>query len=176
MLSEFKDYKFKSGLPLEAPSWAIGAVDPGTVKWATATIAIDIENKEISLLNTILHIVENGHLPSDFFKEIAKKVYDTIPNNIECIISVEKMFLALPNRFMWKLIGVQEEISAMCRHLNLEYYEIPATTMKKFITGKGNADKKEVRKVINKLLSTKLKDDNITDAVGLGLIALAKKL
>lgn len=55
--------------------------------------------------------------------------------------------------------------------LGIEIKEIPPTSLKKFITGKGNAKKEEVLEGVNKKTNLNLKDHNQADAVALLLFS-----
>ena len=56
-------------------------------------------------------------------------------------------------------------------HYRLLYTVVPPTTLKKFITGHGNAKKPEVMKIVQNRWGFETKDNNIADAYGLAMYA-----
>jgi crossover junction endodeoxyribonuclease RuvC len=58
-----------------------------------------------------------------------------------------------------------------CDELGIDLYEIPPTSVKKFVTGKGNADKVKMAVSISSKYGVELANDNEYDAYGLALIA-----
>jgi|GEM_PF-3012774 len=65
--------------------------------------------------------------------------------------------------------GIQTRVLDVLDESNL--HEVAPTAWKKFVTGSGKADKHQVIKVINEKYKTEfiLKDNNICDAIGIGL-------
>lgn len=68
--------------------------------------------------------------------------------------------------------GFLAHLTAWCEHHAIPYEGVPVGTIKKFITGKGNAGKDEVIEAI-KALGHQPEDDNEADA--LALLYLAKE-
>lgn len=53
---------------------------------------------------------------------------------------------------------------------------VPPTTLKKFVTGKGNASKKEVVAAVQSKWDSEIKNDNVADAYGLAQYVKAQKI
>ncbi len=70
--------------------------------------------------------------------------------------------------------GFLAHLTAWCEHHNVPYEGVPVGTIKRFITGKGNASKEDVISVII-ALGYAPKDDNEADALALMLYALSHK-
>jgi Holliday junction resolvasome RuvABC endonuclease subunit len=56
--------------------------------------------------------------------------------------------------------------------LDKNLYIIPPTSLKAFLTGKGNAKKPEIQKAILKIYGISFENDNLADAYGLGKMLL----
>lgn len=56
----------------------------------------------------------------------------------------------------------------------LQYKLVPPTTMKKFITGKGNAKKEEIQSSIKQKWGIEFTDNNLADAYGLARVCLGE--
>jgi Holliday junction resolvasome RuvABC endonuclease subunit len=66
--------------------------------------------------------------------------------------------------------GFLAHLSAWCETYNLPYQGVPVGTIKKHLTGKGNASKTEMIEAVNQL-GYHTKDDNEADAIALILYA-----
>lgn len=71
--------------------------------------------------------------------------------------------------------GFLAHLTAWCEHHTIPYAGIPVGTIKRFISGKGNASKEEVINVICKLGYSPT-DDNEADSIALLLYALSQKM
>lgn len=72
-------------------------------------------------------------------------------------------------------LGELGGVYRLCMHLrNQDFLIVPPTVLKKFSTGKGNADKSIVAKELFKRFAVDLESNDEVDAAGLALIALAK--
>jgi len=60
--------------------------------------------------------------------------------------------------------GFLATLQAWCEHHNLPYEGVPVGTIKKHITGKGNANKQAVIKAVQQKLDPNITDDNEADA------------
>lgn len=69
--------------------------------------------------------------------------------------------------------GFEAVIQSFCCEYNIEYVSIPVGTIKKHITGKGNASKEQVISAVKAKLKVPVVDDNHADA--LALLDYAKK-
>ena len=79
------------------------------------------------------------------------------------------------------------ELGGVYRILFQEYFEaqqvayldhfvkIAPPSLKKFVTGKGNAKKDQMLAALSEIFHLEIKDDNIGDAVGLALIGMSQK-
>lgn len=71
--------------------------------------------------------------------------------------------------------GLLAHLTAWCEHHDIPYEGVPVGTIKRFITGKGNASKEEVLTVIRRL-GYLPKDDNEADSLALLLYVLSQKI
>lgn len=71
--------------------------------------------------------------------------------------------------------GFLAHLTAWCEHHQIPYQGVPVGTIKRFITGKGNASKEEVIDAVMALGHTP-EDDNEADAIALLRYALSKGL
>jgi Holliday junction resolvasome RuvABC endonuclease subunit len=67
--------------------------------------------------------------------------------------------------------GFLAHLTAFCEEKKIPYSGIPVGTIKKHVTGKGNASKKEIIEAVNKL-GFAVNDDNEADAIALLLYAI----
>lgn len=69
--------------------------------------------------------------------------------------------------------GFLSQLTAFCEEMEIPYQGVPVGTIKKHITGKGNASKVQVIESV-KLLGFDPKDDNSADALALLNLVIAK--
>lgn len=70
--------------------------------------------------------------------------------------------------------GFMATLTTFCEELEIDYQGVPVQTIKKFISTKGNAEKSEVIKCVQKL-GFNPKDDNEADAIALLLYGLSEE-
>jgi Holliday junction resolvasome RuvABC endonuclease subunit len=68
--------------------------------------------------------------------------------------------------------GIVAMLSSTCEELKLPYIGIPVGTVKKYATGKGNADKESMVAAAAGILGRAPKDDNEADAIFVALAAV----
>ena len=153
------------------------AIDPGT-----RYMGIAFFDKDELIYHNVCVI--EGKSSQDKLKEgkriILRLIRDFRPN----VVVVEKAFFE--NHKTASLLNVfVDEIKSIAKKRNLKLMSFAATTVRKFIGGNGNADKKALREVIVSRIP-KLKvyltqdrvwkeryHQNMFDAIGLGLMALS---
>ena len=90
------------------------------------------------------------------------------------IVCVEGLaFMARNTTALVQLAALNYLIRGMLYSLAIDFVIVAPTTLKKFVTGKGNADKNIVLMEIYKRYDQTFTDDNLGDAYGLAQIALS---
>lgn len=98
--------------------------------------------------------------------------YLSIVNEKEGIIAaVEGYAFAKNVRGQYSKAELHGAVILILRSLTIPTIIVPPTSLKKFITGNGRAQKWEMIKAINEIYSLQLLDDNLADAIGLARVA-----
>jgi len=68
-------------------------------------------------------------------------------------------------------------VRSVCWERGVKHFEYAAKTVKKAITGNGNASKEEMIKAVNRLIwfDVPVEDDHIADAAGLALLLMSRE-
>ena len=159
----------KNTVPLQKPVKIILGIDPGTIIMGYGLIAI--KGNEVSLL-------ELGVLKPGTVKDVYKKL-QLIFNTVSGLITkyqptdfaIEAPFFGKNVQSMLKLGRAQGvAIAAAMRH-GLEVTEYSPKKVKQSITGNGNADKEQVWKMLEHILSLREKPKHFdaTDALAVAL-------
>ena len=139
---------------------------------------IVLKNDKI-ILQKIIKSKPVGDKPIDELKRIQK-----IVNEIENVVSdynptvsvIEGMaFMAKNTTALVQLSALNYMTRAMLADYRVPFYICAPTTLKKFITGKGNTDKEVLMMVVYRDYNEQLLNNNLVDAFGLSLIGLALK-
>lgn len=103
---------------------------------------------------------------------IAARVWAIIEEYNPRAIIIEDMFVGHASSAI-PLIQIGSVIRYFLWQEGIEYTDVPATVLKKFVVGKGNAKKEEVMMNVLKHWQYESPTNNIADAVGLAMIGLA---
>jgi len=68
-------------------------------------------------------------------------------------------------------VNLTGRIQEICAQYNIDYTTIHSGTLKKFATGKGNADKDEMKAKASKIIGREVVDDNEADAIHISMWA-----
>lgn len=102
---------------------------------------------------------------------ILNEIEKTIDNENYNIVYIEGLSFGSKGQAMLELAGLHYVITQMLYNTeNLRFKEIPPGTLKKFVTGKGNAKKNLMLLNTYKKFGVEFQDDNLCDA-----FCLAKK-
>ena len=133
----------------------------------------------IIVLDKDANIIEQRLIASNTKAEIEDRLieleagYEFIPN-INCLHSV---FLEGPaflanGKFALQMGALHFMIRLMLKRKGVNYHVIAPGTLKKFVTGKGNAKKDLILLKVYKKWGVEFENDNLADAYGLARMAL----
>lgn len=114
---------------------------------------------------------KRGESNGIMFIRFRKWMGDMLRNNIPALIvyeQPEKFKSGAATEIAYNLTGRVQEIA---QEQSLNYSTYAPTALKKFATGKGNADKTAMIKACEQKSGKVVKDDNEADAILLGLMA-----
>lgn len=90
------------------------------------------------------------------------------------LVVIEQLFIGHTSSAI-----ILAEINTVVRYFlwqeGIEYIDVPATSLKKWLTGKGNAQKDVMMLEVYKQFGYSAKTNNVADAVALGMYGLAYK-
>lgn len=109
----------------------------------------------------------DGKCFADFEQSLAILLTDSNPSKV---VLEKPVFRGANTRRLWGFVSI---VQMMAHKRNLIYNEENIVSIKKFITGKGNAKKKDVMKSIENK-GYNFADDNEADAIALALYAFEK--
>ena len=156
------------------------AIDPGT-KWMGVAF---LENEQ--LVYHGVKVIKRGDSPHENLQNARKAVLRLIKDYQPNTLAAEKVFFS-NNRHGSLMKVLFEEIKAIAKRKGLKFISFPPSSIKKFITGNGWANKFEVAYSVAKKypeLKVYLTQDrewkerfhqNMFDAVALGIMAIKKK-
>jgi crossover junction endodeoxyribonuclease RuvC len=111
------------------------------------------------------HPLERAVYVANELKIFINSLMEENPSN-EVVVGIEGY--SLNSKFsLASMVEVGTVVRLMLLELGVETYEIPPTTLKKFITGKGNASKEQVMVAVYKRFGFEAPDNDQADAVGL---------
>lgn len=120
----------------------------------------------------------SGDLPLDELKRIVTiresiaKEIDSDPNSIIQLVAIEGLaFMARNTTALVQLSGLNYMIREKLYSLKIPFVIVAPTSLKKFITGKGNIAKEMMLLETYKKYKVYFTDNNLCDAYGLAMIA-----
>lgn len=146
---------------------------------------------DLSLVNSGIVLLENGkiiekksikskHLsdkPIDELKRIQKivsEIEDIVSEYNPTISVIEGMaYMVTKTSSLVQLGALNYFTRAMLADYNIPFVLVAPTTLKKFVTGKGNADKEVLMMMVYRDYKEQILDNNLVDGFGLSLIGAA---
>lgn len=98
----------------------------------------------------------------------------TIDNLHSSIIAIEGIGFGCRGQGMFQLAGLHYVIRYFLWKRKIKFMIVPPTTLKKFVTGKGNSKKELMLKTVYKKWGMDFDDNNVCDAYGLARYAWEK--
>lgn len=136
-----------------------------------------LENGKIILKQVIKSKPTPGGKPIDELKRIQKiveAIEDIVSEHSPTIAIIEGMaYMATKTSSLVQLSALNYFTRAMLADYRVPFCLCAPTTLKKFITGKGNADKEVLMMVVYRDYKEQILDNNLVDAFGLALIGTA---
>jgi crossover junction endodeoxyribonuclease RuvC len=133
----------------------------------------------IEAKGTTLSLIDQGEIVTKQINPLSKKlekIYSSLLRYVEIYrptyIVIEKLYSHYKHPTTAYYLGnVKGLISLICGQKNIPLIEYGSTRIKKAITGKGNASKFQVQKMVEYLLSLKkpIKSFDISDALSLAV-------
>ena len=111
---------------------------------------------------------------TDFQKQdyIIQSVFEIIRDFNPAIICIEDTFCNARNfKTSKKLIALGGIVRYSLDTCGITYIDVPPTTLKKYLTDKGNASKQMMKDEVSKTLGIEIKNDNVADAIALAFYA-----
>lgn len=146
-------------------------IDPGTTRIGYALLNKESTNN-ISVLNCgCLEIPDKTQVKK--LGEIASLINELILKYRPEILAIEKLFFNKNTKTALSVAEARGVIISIAASLNLGVLEFTPLQVKVAVTGYGKADKKEVQKIICRMLNLEKipQPDDISDAIAIGLAA-----
>lgn len=146
---------------------------------------------DLSLAKTGYTVIKDGEViasglikskPTDGNKEELKrllKIVSTIKEVIEVngepdIVAIENLaFMARNSTALTQLAGLSYLVRAMLLDKGIQFIMVAPTSLKKFVTGKGNADKNLMMMTVYRDYEFESLDDNVCDSYALAVLSMA---
>jgi crossover junction endodeoxyribonuclease RuvC len=109
----------------------------------------------------------------DRMHSIVRKVLDLLPGDSKPLIIIEGFSFGSKGSALYEIGGLGYIVRYALWHRRLQVIEVPPTVVKKYATGKGNANKNIVIREVFKRWGVNVEDDNAADALVLGHIGMA---
>lgn len=134
-------------------------------------------NEDIIRKQVLIKSKKKGDRPIDELERICKIVYD-IQNELKStmihIAVIEGMaFMAKNSTALVQLAALNYMVRKMLTEISIPFLIVAPTSLKKFVTGQGNAKKDVMLIEMYKRYGVTILDDNENDAYGLAQIGLA---
>lgn len=145
-------------------------IDPGTTRVGYAVIEKDSDN--LNLL-TCGCLESKNKEQKNRLKEISDLISDLILKYHPKILAIEKLFFTKNAKTALAVAEARGVIINAAASLNLDVSEFTPLEVKAAVTGYGKAEKKEVQKMVCRILKleTKPKLDDTSDALAIALTA-----
>lgn len=122
---------------------------------------------------------KNGDLPINELKRIKQIIDEIVDETIDYDIDIAVIeglaFMARNSTALVQLSALNYMVRDMLTQMGIPFVIVAPTSLKKFITGKGNVKKDIILMEIHKRYGITIFDDNEADAYGLAQIGLALK-
>lgn len=146
-------------------------VDPGydRLGWAF----INEQNGKPKIINSGIITTNKEHTTSKRLFEIYKDLEELISKYNPKVLMAEHIFFSKNQKTAFKVAEVRGVLQLVAEKNHVEYKEINPMTLKKYIAGTGNATKRQVAYMVEKLVVdvTTFKTDDVADAVALAYCA-----
>lgn len=145
-------------------------VDPGLE--ITGYGVVEVEGRRIKLIEAGVIRTSPKDQLQDRLAEIYDGLIDVIKETVPQIGVIEKLYSHYKHPATSILMGhVRGVVYLAIRKSNLSLYELPAKTVKKSLTGNGNASKEQVAKMVQAYLNLKKPPEpvDISDALALAM-------
>jgi len=140
-------------------------IDPSFT--GTGIIAL---NEECEIVDEKLISTKSKDLTEKRMSQILEEIKKIITGKDD-ILYIEGLSFGSKGQAMLELAGLHYIITMMLYTNNIQFKKIPPGTLKKFITGKGNAKKNLMLLKVYKKFGIEFMDDNIADAYSLARLA-----
>ena len=150
-------------------------IDPGTA--TTGYGVIKANKKNFELLEFGLIETDKNGSPAKRLADIYKQMNSVIRQFKPDTVAIEKLFFATNAKTVMRVGQAQGVMLLSAAKAKAEIYEYAPKTIKKVLTGNGNADKETVQKHVRKVLGAKARSrkkkrthfDNSADALAVAI-------
>jgi len=144
-------------------------IDPGTVVMGYALI--NVEGSNVSVINMDVLKLAGKKDPYERLQMVHTKVCELITKHKPTTFAIEAPFFGKNVQSMLKLGRAQGVAIAAAMHYSISVTEYSPKKIKQSITGNGNADKEQVWKMLQRILSLQEKPQyfDATDALAVAL-------
>jgi crossover junction endodeoxyribonuclease RuvC len=152
-------------MAVKSEPYKIIGIDPGTNVLGYAVLEIDGRKVKIVSFGVIKLFNEENH--HDKLKEIFLQIQEIIETYLPRQMAIEAPFFGKNVQSMLKLGRAQGVSMAAAITMGLEISEYSPKSIKKSITGNGNASKEQVSAMLENILKVKIKSEynDATDAL-----------
>lgn len=146
-------------------------IDPGTTRIGYALLNKQ-ENAEVCLITYGCLELQNK-TQIERLIEISRLISDLIARHHPETLAIEKLFFTKNAKTAFSVSEARGVIINTAASLKLNVYEFTPLEVKVAVTGYGKAEKKEVQKMVCRLLNLKKtpRPDDAADAIAIGLTA-----
>jgi len=156
-------------------------IDPGTA--TTGYGVIKVNKKKFELLEFGLIETDKNGSPAKRLADIYKQMNFVIRQFKPDTVAIEKLFFATNAKTVMRVGQAQGVMLLSAVKANAEIYEYAPKTIKKVLTGNGNADKKTVQKFVRRILGARARSrkkkrthfDNSADALAVAICHAIKR-
>ncbi|OGD25586.1 crossover junction endodeoxyribonuclease RuvC [Candidatus Azambacteria bacterium RIFCSPHIGHO2_01_FULL_40_24] len=146
-------------------------IDPGTTRIGYALL----NKKENSNVDLIIYgcLELPNKSQTERLTEISQLISDLIAKHCPVILAIEKLFFTKNAKTAFSVSEARGVIINAAASLNLEILEFTPLEIKVAVTGYGKAEKREIQKMICRLLNLEKmpQPDDASDAIAIGLTA-----
>lgn len=118
-----------------------------------------------------------GEKPTDELiriKKIIEDIEEFVSEYYPSVVCIEGLaFMAKNTTALVQLSALNYMTRSMLNEYNIPFVIVAPTTLKKFVTGKGNSDKEVLMMMVYRDYNEQLLDNNIVDAFALSLIGMS---